>query len=145
MTVDLRAPAITSTVLHTLGGPITSALRSKNFLAAEAHIRELLTQVNHESAWCFDTDPHLPHIAAYLATLHDTCARVRREREDLKKRLTDDLIKTIESLLNTMSHHMKNLIEEDAPDKYPSIRDVGLRGRRYEDIELAPPSVQACD
>lgn len=132
-------------VLRCLGGPIIESLRSDNLQAAEAHIRDVIAAINNESAWCYDTDSDLPHMAAYFATLHDTCARVRHAEPKKRGELVKELITTIETILQRMAHLLCERVEEPAPDTHLGIDEIEHRQRRYADPSKAAPAIKVFD
>ena len=140
-----RTPAITTTALRRLGGPIRESLRVKNYDAAMAHVRDTLAEVNHEAAWCYETDPDLPHMAAYFATLHDTCAQIKAAPPQKQRSMVRQVLATIEKLLEHMAHHLARCVEESAPERHLGIDEVEHRQRKYGDPGKAAPAVKVFD
>lgn len=121
------------------------SLRSNNYQAAMSHIRDVLAEIKHEAAWCYDTDSDLPHIAAYFDTLHTACAQIENVPSHKRIELRDALITTIENIINKLSYHINQCVEESTPSRHLSLDEIEHRQRRYGDPDKATPALKVFD
>jgi len=145
MRSESHTPHTVERVLYILGGPVLETLRSHNLQAAERWVRTAIAEVNNEAAWTYDSDSELGHMNAYLATLHDTLARIRQWERTYQSTAVRDVCNSIHTLLEEASFKYRGEPAHRAPDEVLSVDEVEHRQRVYGDPSKAAKALKVFD